>query len=113
MTTTAATKLQDHLTESVDALVADIEANKKAVATKLAAPVPAASPAVGLLDPANTTLAAGTENTVGTVVKGAGDLVTGTAGTVADVVGGVGTVADSVHTEINVLFSSIRKKLGI
>ena len=111
MSTAKASDLQEHLTTAVDALVADIEAHKKAVSAKLAAPAPAAG--VGLLDPANTTLAAGTENVAGTVVKGAGDLVTGVAGTAADVVGGVGTVADSLHTEINVLFSSIRKKLGI
>ena len=110
--TTEATKLQDHLNEAVAALVADIEANKKAVAAKLAAPAPVSAP-MGLLDPANTTLAAGAENVGGAVVKGAGDLVTGTAGTVADVVGGVGTVANSIHTTINDLFSGIRKKLGI
>ena len=112
MPTTKATELQDHLSASVDSLIHDIEANKKAVATKLAAPA-AASPAVGLLDPANVNLAAGAENVGGTVVKGAADLVTGVAGTAADVVGGVGTVADSLHTEINSLFSGIRKKLGI
>ena len=112
MSTIKATELQDHLTAAVDSLVADIEANKKAVATKLAAPAPASS-AVGLLDPQNTTLAAGAENVGGTVVRGAGDLVVGAAGTVADAIGGVGTVGNTIVAEVNTLFSGIRKKLGI
>ena len=111
MSTAKASDLQEHLTTAVDALVADIETHKKAVAAKLAEKAPAAP--VGLLDPANTDLAHGAENVGGAVVKGAGDLVTGVAGTVADVVGGGGTVLDSIHTEVNVLMSSIRKKLGI
>ena len=113
MSTVKATELQDHLTEAVGSLVHDIEANKKAVATKLAAPAPHVPDAVGLLDPENTSLAAGAANVGGTVIKGAGDLVGGAAGTVADAGGIVVDTADTLHKGIDNFFGSLRKKLGI